>query len=60
MKQPDFLVWMLGYPIVSSFSELVTEHFIGRTFTADIYGIAAAISLVIYFSVGMALWNKDN
>lgn len=60
MKQKDFLVWMLTFPIVCSFQKLVTEYLIGRTYPLSVEGISAGITLALYFTIGALLWNKKD
>lgn len=58
MRQKDFLIWMLGFPITKSITELITEYFIGRTFSDSTHAAAALVALIFYCGIGYMLWNK--
>ena len=60
MKQKDFLIWMLGFPIVYSFGEFVTEYLIKRTYSVETHGFATGFTIIFYIIVGYCLWNEKN
>lgn len=57
MEHLDFLVWMLGYSIVSDIGKAINWQFCERReYSADTRGWAAVIEAVVYFGVAGALW----
>jgi hypothetical protein len=53
-----FLVWMLGYPLVSLVQTLVYERFLGRTYSEGVRGVAAILDGALWLWVGVLLWRR--
>ena len=58
MRQKDFLVWMLGFPITSSITELISEYFLGKVYSDQVYVANSFIMISFHCGIGYLLWNK--
>jgi len=59
MKQKDFLIWMLGFPIVCSISDFVNNYLIGNIYSDMAEGVTASVTVLIWFIIGNLLYKKN-
>ena len=55
MEKIPYVLWMLGWPLVSSLSDYLS-HLQGRRFSYSTIGFATILSLVIWIYVGSLLY----
>jgi hypothetical protein len=57
MKNLPFVLWMLGYPAINTWS----EHFpTGKTYSDGVEAVAAIIIVVIWVGVGKLLYEPKD
>ena len=59
MRQPDFVAWMLLYPVTSISSTFVNQYLIGKTYSDGVLGADALISVGFWLGIGYLLYNKE-
>lgn len=63
MRHVAFVLWMIGWPLVSAMSNAiyhvwVRPHYVGAgPFTVEMAGFCALVDLVVWGVVGLALWR---
>ena len=58
MSHPDFLIWMLCYPVFDQAMTIANYRW-GRPkkeASDEVLGFVAFIQLIIWFGIGWALW----
>lgn len=58
MAHLDFIVWMLGFPVVWEIAEWIRSKRSGpqKEYSDAATGFAAVIAVAMWFGVGAALW----
>lgn len=52
----DFLIWMLGFPLVRTINRLVMHYFCKEEFSKKAKGIVGFIMFAVWGSVGYLLY----
>jgi len=55
MEKVTFVIWMIGWPLVSSITDYLS-HLTGRKYSEGAIGFAAIFSLIIWLYVGALLY----
>jgi hypothetical protein len=53
-----FLVWMLGYPLVSMAVVLCEELLLGRDYSKGVRGFVGLIETILWLGIGVLLWRR--
>ena len=53
-----FVIWMVGAPIVGALDQYVNKYLCKNTYSTTVEGLAALISLVVYFFIGYKLYEE--
>lgn len=57
MEMLCFVLWMICYPLVVSYSRYVS-FLSGKVYSDDVLAISSLIYLVIWIAVGSLIWSK--
>ena len=58
MKNLSFVLWMIGCPLVNTYSQYVSEYLLKNKYSKNVEGIASLTYLFIWFIVGVLLYEK--
>ena len=60
MNHLDFLIWMLGMPLIETITHAIRWQWCERReYSPDTRGWAALLEFIFYIYVGFLLWNGE-
>jgi hypothetical protein len=57
MKHLDFVIWMLGWPLIETVNTFVYEYLLKKTCSDTVEYLSTIIHLVLYITVATLLWK---
>jgi hypothetical protein len=58
MKHLDFVIWMLGWPLIEVANTFVCEYLLKKTYSDTVDLLYAIISIILYIIIARLLWDK--
>lgn len=60
MKKKSFLIWMLGWPLVSSICDFLTHTWCHKEYSVGVNAMTGVIMILTWSVIGILLWKDDN